>query len=186
MQSVCVFLSSAAGTPVSRSVIAALGQEIAQRGLTLVYGGASIGLMGDLANATLTAGGRVIGVIPSTLVQRELAHQGLSELHVVENMHARKAKMFELADGFIVAPGGFGTLEEAFEILTGQQIGVHTKPTVFLDIENFWHGLDLFLQHAAQVQVLRAEIYSLFVRSATPAGALELLAQPPMVRGFSL
>ncbi|MBP9085911.1 MAG: TIGR00730 family Rossman fold protein [Kofleriaceae bacterium] len=186
MRAVCVFLSSTVGSPVARAVIHELGTELARRDLTLVYGGASIGLMGVLADAVLAAGGRVYGVIPEALQQRELAHPGLTELFIVDNMHARKAKMFDLADAFIVAPGGFGTLEEAFEILTGQQIGVHHKPTVFLDIENFWAGLDSFLQHAAQVQVLRAEVYSLFVRADSPTAALDFVAVPAAVRSFSL
>jgi uncharacterized protein (TIGR00730 family) len=112
----------------------------------------------------------VIGVIPRSLVELEVAHRGLSELHVVETMHARKALMFSLADAFVVAPGGFGTLEEAFETLTGVQLGYHAKPLTFLDIDGFWAPLAAFLDHAVDSCVLRAEIRALF-RTAASAGA---------------
>jgi uncharacterized protein (TIGR00730 family) len=136
----------------------------------LVYGGAHRGLMGVLADAALASGGHVIGVIPRSLVELEVAHRGLSELHVVETMHARKALMFSLADAFVVAPGGFGTLEEAFETLTGVQLGYHAKPLTFLDIDGFWAPLAAFLDHAVDSCVLRAEIRALF-RTAASAGA---------------
>ncbi|HLL23399.1 MAG TPA: TIGR00730 family Rossman fold protein, partial [Kofleriaceae bacterium] len=113
MRSVCVYLSSSVGRPSYVAAIEALGTELAARGITLVYGGAHRGLMGVLADAVLAAGGRVVGVIPQALVDYEVAHGGLTEQHVVETMHQRKAMMFELADGFVVAPGGLGTLEEA-------------------------------------------------------------------------
>src|SRR5213595_3946564 len=125
-----------------------LGRELAARQLTLVYGGAHRGLMGVLADAVLGAGGRALGVIPQALVEAEVAHTGLTELFVVDTMHQRKAMMFDLADAFIVAPGGFGTLEEAFEMLTGLQLGYHAKPIVFLDHEQFWTPLGAFLDHA--------------------------------------
>jgi len=119
VRTVCVFLSSSAGRPVDVAAITELARELAARDLTLIYGGAHRGLMGTLADAVLEAGGRAIGVIPQSLVEREIAHRGLTELHVVETMHQRKAMMFSLADAFVVAPGGLGTLEEAFEQLTG-------------------------------------------------------------------
>src|SRR3990167_981701 len=118
MRRVCVYLSSSAGRPAEAATVQALGRELAARGLTLVYGGAHRGLMGVLADEVLAAGGTAIGVIPQALVDYEVAHAGLTEQHVVTTMHERKAKMAALADGFIVAPGGFGTLEEAFEQLT--------------------------------------------------------------------
>jgi uncharacterized protein (TIGR00730 family) len=135
VRTVCVYLSSSPGRPEHVAAITALARELAERNLTLIYGGAHRGLMGTLADAMLGAGGRVIGVIPQSLVEREIAHRGLTELHVVETMHQRKAMMFALSDTFVVAPGGLGTLEEAFEHLTGIQLGYHNKPVVFLDVD---------------------------------------------------
>ncbi|MCX5746302.1 MAG: TIGR00730 family Rossman fold protein [Proteobacteria bacterium] len=154
MRTVCVFLSSSPGRDVDVAAITELGTALARRDLGLVYGGATRGLMGVLADATLAAGGHVVGVIPTTLVDRELAHPGLHAQHVVDTMHQRKHKMFELADAFVVAPGGFGTLEEAFEILTGRQIEAHRKPVVFLDTAGFWAPMATFLDHAVEARVL--------------------------------
>jgi uncharacterized protein (TIGR00730 family) len=134
---VTAFLSSSDGCPAHAAAIRELGGELARRGITLVYGGAHRGLMGLLADSALVAGGRVIGVIPRALVELEVAHGGLTELHVVDTMHQRKAMMHELAEAFVVAPGGLGTLEEAFETLTGIQLGYHRKPLVFLDVDKF-------------------------------------------------
>lgn len=177
LRSVCVFLSSSNGRPADVAAIEALGREIAARGLTLVYGGAHRGLMGVLADAALGAGGRVIGVIPRALVDLEVAHTGLTEQHVVDTMHQRKAMMFTLADAFVVAPGGFGTLEEAFEQLTGIQLGYHAKPVVFLDVEGFWRQMEAFLDHAAEIGVLRAENRSLFRTASSASAALDVLAK---------
>jgi uncharacterized protein (TIGR00730 family) len=176
MRSVCVYLSSSAGRPEDVAAITALGRELAARGLTLVYGGAHRGLMGVVADAVLAAGGRAIGVIPNVLVEREIAHRGLTELHVVDTMHQRKARMFELADAFVVAPGGFGTLEEAFEQLTGLQLGYHAKPVVFLDVDGFWPRLAAFLDHAVDAGVLRAEVRALFRVASSASAALDTLA----------
>ncbi|MGE0867332.1 MAG: TIGR00730 family Rossman fold protein [Kofleriaceae bacterium] len=176
MRRVCVFLSSSDGQPADAAAIAALGTEIATRSLTLVYGGAHRGLMGVLADAALAAGGHVIGVIPQALVDLEVAHRGLTELHVVSTMHQRKAMMFELADAFIVAPGGFGTLEEAFEQLTGLQLQYHAKPMVFLEIDGFWTPLGAFLDHAVSRRMLRAEVRRLFRTAASAPTALDALA----------
>jgi uncharacterized protein (TIGR00730 family) len=153
----CVFLSSSPGVRAEQAdAIRALARAIVARGHDLVYGGAHRGLMGVLADAALAAGGRVHGVIPRALVELEVAHTGLTELHVVDGMHARKAAMFHRADGFIVAPGGFGTLEEAFEILTAAQLGMHAKPLVFYDVGGFWHQFEPFLDHAVAEGVLAA------------------------------
>jgi uncharacterized protein (TIGR00730 family) len=176
MQSVCVYLSSSSGRPADIAAITALGRELARRRLTLVYGGAHRGLMGTLADATLAAGGRVVGVIPRALVDREIAHQGLTELHVVETMHQRKAGMFERADAFLVAPGGLGTLEEAFEHLTGLQLGYHSKPMVFLDVDGFWPPLEAFLDHAVGAGVLKPEYRALFRTASSASAALDALA----------
>lgn len=173
MPAVTVYLSSSPGLPAYVEVVEALGREIAARGLTLVYGGAHRGLMGKLADAALGAGAEVIGVIPQALVEFEVAHRGLSELHVVDNMHARKAMLFSLADAFVVCPGGFGTLEEAFEVLVGIQLGYHTKPVVFLDIDGFWPPMETFLDHAVATGVLLPEVRALFRTAPTAAAALD-------------
>jgi uncharacterized protein (TIGR00730 family) len=175
VRNVCVFLSSSQGRPADVVAVTALARELAARDLTLVYGGAHRGLMGVLADAMLDAGGRVIGVIPSVLVEREIAHRGLTELHVVETMHQRKAMMFELADAFVVAPGGLGTLEEAFEQLTGVYLGYHDKRIVFLDVEGFWPPLAAFLDHAVEVGVLRPEVRALFRMASSASDALDAL-----------
>jgi uncharacterized protein (TIGR00730 family) len=176
VRTVCVFLSSSQGRPQDVSAIVALARELAGRDLTLIYGGAHRGLMGTLADAMLEAGGRVIGVIPQSLVEREIAHRGLTELHVVETMHQRKAMMFTLADAFVVAPGGLGTLEEAFEQLTGIQLGCHNKPVVFLDVERFWQPMEAFLDHAVGTGVLRPETRLLFRTASSASAALDALA----------
>ena len=177
MRSVCVFLSSSAGRPADVAAIQALARELARRDLTLVYGGAHRGLMGVLADAMLAAGGRVIGVIPRALVDLEIAHTGLTEQHIVDTMHQRKAMMFTLADAFVVAPGGFGTLEEAFEQLTGIQIGYHNKPVVFYDVEGFWRRMEDFLDHANDIGVLRPEVRTLFRTASSATAALDVLAK---------
>lgn len=153
-----------------------LADELVRRNLTLVYGGAHRGLMGVLADAVLARGGRVIGVIPRALVDLEVAHTGLTSLHIVETMHQRKAMMFTLADAFIVAPGGLGTLEEAFEELTGIQLGYHNKPIVFFDVGGFWAPMEAFLDHSVEAAVLRPEVRRLFRTASTAANALDVLA----------
>ncbi|HET7503051.1 MAG TPA: TIGR00730 family Rossman fold protein [Kofleriaceae bacterium] len=176
MRSVCVYLSSSPGRTVDVAAVTALARELASRDLTLIYGGAHRGLMGTIADAMLDAGGRAIGVIPTALVEREIAHRGLTELHVVETMHQRKALLFELADAFVVAPGGLGTLEEAFEQLTGIYLGYHNKPVVFLDVDGFWPPLAAFLDHAVEVGVLRPEVRALFRIASSASEALDMLA----------
>jgi uncharacterized protein (TIGR00730 family) len=170
-----VYLSSSDGRPSDVAAIQDLGRELARREMVLVYGGAHRGLMGVLADAALAAGGRVIGVIPQSLVDLEVAHTGLTELHVVETMHQRKAMMSARADAFVVAPGGFGTLEEAFEQLTELQLGYHTKPLVFLDVDGFWGPMEQFLDHAVAAGVLRGEFRSLFRTASPAASALDAL-----------
>ncbi len=176
MKRVCVYLSSSDGLPEHAAVIGELAEELARRRLALVYGGAHRGLMGRLADAMLAARGEVIGVIPRALVELEVAHRGLTELHVVDTMHQRKAMMFSLADAFVVGPGGFGTLEEAFETLTGIQLGYHAKPIVFLDVGGFWSPMQDFLDHSVRAGVLRGEVRSLFRTASAPGAALDALA----------
>jgi uncharacterized protein (TIGR00730 family) len=175
VQRVCVYLSSSDGLPVHVAAIRALAAEMAKRQIELVYGGAHRGLMGVLADAVLENGGRVIGVIPRALVDLEVAHHGLTELHVVDTMHARKALMFSLADAFIVGPGGMGTLEEAFETLTGMQLGYHSKPIIFLDVDGFWAPMCMFLDHSVRAEVLRPEVRSMFRTASSASSALDAL-----------
>ncbi len=158
LRSVCVFLASSAGKrPEYLAAARAAGAAIAARQLALVYGGAAVGTMGALADAAIAAGGHTVGVIPVGMVDRELAHPGLSELHVVPDMHARKALMFARADGFLVLPGGYGTLEEVFEVLTGVYIGLHAKPVAFVDIAGYYAPLAGFLDHAVDEGLVRPQ-----------------------------
>ena len=174
---VCVFAGSRPGARADYTTAAReLGATLAVRGIGLVYGGASVGLMGTLADAALDGGGEVIGVIPHALARREITHRTLAELHMVDTMHQRKALMYNLADAFVVGPGGLGTLEEAFETLTGIQLGYHRKPIVFLDVDGFWSPMEQFLDHAVDAAVLRPEYRTLFRTSSTARGALDLLA----------
>jgi len=146
MNSLCVFCGSSPGhNPVYAALATQLGQALAQRGIGLVYGGGRVGLMGVVADATLAAGGKVIGVIPKALMDRELGHGGATELRVVDSMHERKALMAELSDGFVALPGGIGTLEEIFEVWTWAQLGIHRKPCGLLDVNDFFAPLVGFL-----------------------------------------
>ena len=147
MKSIAIFCGSALGTdPIYLKMAQLVGQTLAQHQITLVYGGGRSGLMGMVADSALQAGGKVIGVIPKQLVDRELAHPDLTELHIVENMHERKTQMSELADGFIAIPGGAGTLEEIFEQWTWAQLGIHQKPCAFLNVDGFYDDLLKFIQ----------------------------------------
>jgi uncharacterized protein (TIGR00730 family) len=127
-----------------------LARTLVARGIRVVYGGASVGLMGALADATLEAGGEVVGVMPQQLVDREIAHRGLTELHVVQTMHQRKALMAELSDAFVALPGGIGTLEELIEIFTWEQLGIHSKPLGVINTAGYYDGLAGFLDHAVE------------------------------------
>ncbi|EPF93151.1 cytokinin riboside 5'-monophosphate phosphoribohydrolase [Acinetobacter gyllenbergii] len=151
MNSICVFCGSSLGNdPIYQQMAEATGQAIAAQGQTLVYGGGRSGLMGVVANSAIQAGGRVIGVIPHALVDRELAHTGLTELHVVNSMHERKTKMAELSDAFVALPGGAGTLEEIFEQWTWSQLGIHQKPCAFLNVVGFYDDLLKMLQGSVE------------------------------------
>jgi uncharacterized protein (TIGR00730 family) len=155
MRRVCVFCGSSPGARVAYAEAAAeLGGLLAAERIGLVYGGASVGLMGVLADAALAGGGEVIGVIPQALVDREIGHPGVDDLRVVGSMHERKALMAELADGFVALPGGLGTLEELFEIYTWAQLGMHSKPCGLLDIEDYYAGISQFLAHAVEERFL--------------------------------
>jgi uncharacterized protein (TIGR00730 family) len=149
MNRVCVYCGSSPGSqPDYAEAAKNLACTLVERNIEVVYGGASVGIMGVLADTILAAGGHVIGIIPQTLVDREIAHPGLSELRVVKSMHERKMLMAELSDGFIALPGGLGTLEEIFEVLTWIQLGLHRKPCGLLNIRNYYRSLIDFLDHA--------------------------------------
>jgi uncharacterized protein (TIGR00730 family) len=148
IQSLCVYCGSSIGRmPAYAEHARALGRAFAQRGICLVYGGASVGIMGVVADAALAAGGEVIGVIPAALADKEIAHHGLTKLHVTQSMHERKALMADLSDGYIALPGGIGTLEEIFEILTWAQLGFHEKPCALLNVDGYYDALTTFLDH---------------------------------------
>jgi uncharacterized protein (TIGR00730 family) len=184
MRRVCVFTGSSSGTRGQyRAGAAALGGLLAARGIAVVYGGARVGLMGVLADAALTAGGEVIGVIPEALVAKEVAHTGLSDLRVVGSMHERKALMSDLADAFIAMPGGWGTLEEFFEVLTWSQLGLHRKPCGVLNTEGYFDGLMAFLAYTIDEGFVRPEYGQGLTVAATAAELLDRLASaaPPAV-----
>lgn len=185
MQNICVYCGSNAGkSPDYLLAAGELGRELVSRGLGLVYGGASIGVMGAVANAVVEAGGRAIGVIPHSLATREIAHQGLDELIVVASMHERKAKMAELSSGFIALPGGWGTIEEIFEALTWAQLGFHDKPCGLLNVAAYYDHLGSFLDHAMQERFVREEYRPMIMIESQPAVLLDRFAcyQAPKVR----
>jgi uncharacterized protein (TIGR00730 family) len=151
VNAVCVYCGSSPGSdPAYLAATQDLARTLAGRGIKVVYGGASVGLMGALADAALEAGGEVAGVIPQQLVDREIAHQGLTELHVVQTMHQRKALMAELSDAFVALPGGIGTLEELIEVFTWDQLGLQDKPIAVLNTLGYYEGLAAFLDHAVE------------------------------------
>jgi hypothetical protein len=158
-----------------------LGRLLADRSLGLVYGGARVGLMGAMADAVLSAGGEVIGVIPASLVEKELAHDGLSDLRVVTSMHERKAMMAELAGAFIALPGGWGTLEELFEMLTWAQLGLHRKPCGLLNVQGYFDRLLSFIDHSIDEGFVRHEYRSVLTIASSPVTLLEQLRnhEPP-------
>ena len=158
MRSVCVYCGSNAGSrPVYAERAAELGKRLAADGLAVVYGGGNVGLMGIVADAALAAGGDVIGVIPDQLVGWEVAHRGLTRLEVVANMHERKARMFDLSDAFVALPGGFGTLDEMFEMLTWRQLGLGDKPCAFLDVDGFYAPLVAMMDRMVAERFLHAD-----------------------------
>ena len=178
MGHICVFAGSRAGNSSTlRQRAAELGRCIAEAGHGLIYGGGGTGLMGVLADGALAAGGHVTGVIPEALMRRELAHQGLQELRVVGSMHERKAVMSELASGFVALPGGLGTLEELFEVLTWTQLGLHRKPCGLLNVEGYYDALIAFLDHAVARGLLDRGNRRLLLVDERPAGMLETLTR---------
>jgi uncharacterized protein (TIGR00730 family) len=177
MKHICVFCGSNQGAkPGYKAAAQALGQALVKRGLGLVYGGSQVGLMGTIADAVLAAGGTAIGVIPQVLVDKELAHQGLTQLHIVGSMHERKALMADLSDGFIALPGGFGTFEEFCEVLTWAQLGFHQKPCGLLNVEDYYSPLIAMFDHATVEQFVRSPHRSLVLEAQDPDHLLDKLA----------
>lgn len=176
MRAVCVFCGSSPGfRPVYAEAAARTGRTLAEAGLGMVYGGSKVGLMGAAADAALAAGGEVFGVLPRALARKELEHEGLTRLDIVETMHQRKARMAELSDAFIALPGGAGTLEEVFEIWTWGQLAIHAKPAAFLNVEGYYDPLRRFLDHAVEEGFVREAHRDMLVFGEDPARLLEHL-----------
>lgn len=182
MKRVCVFCGSSRGVrPEYEAAARELGRELVARGMGLVYGGARVGLMGAVADAVLAAGGEAIGVIPRALQEKEVGHTGLTALHVVGSMHERKAMMADLAGGFVALPGGFGTFEEFFEVLTWSQLGFHPKPCGLLNVANYYAPLLALADHGVAEGFIRPEHRDLVLTSTDPASLLDRMAafRPP-------
>jgi len=181
---VCVFAGSSAGVrPEYRAAAEELGRLLASRGVGVVYGGARVGMMGALADAALAAGGDVTGVIPSALAAKEIAHDGLTDLRVVSSMHERKALMADLSDAFIALPGGLGTWEEFFEVLTWTQLGLHRKACGLLNVQGYFDGLLAFVDHSVREGFVRAENRSMILVASSADALLDSLSryEPPRV-----
>ena len=184
IRSVCVFCGSSAGNdPRFARAASEFGALLAREGITLVYGGGHVGLMGILADAVLANGGKVIGVIPRALWDREVGHRNLTELHVVETMHERKTLMASLADAFVALPGGLGTLEEIFEVWTWAQLGIHDKPVGFLDVDGFYAPLLAFLDYGVDAGFVRAPHRAMAIVDADGESLLRRMGEyePPKV-----
>jgi len=182
MKGICVFAGSSIGArPEYRAAAEELGRALAGRHVKVVFGGGQVGLMGVLADAVLAGDGHVTGVIPEAMVAREIAHTGLSDLRIVSSMHERKAMMADLADAFVALPGGWGTLEEFFEVLTWAQLGLHQKPCVLLNIAGYFDGLLSFLEYSIDQQFVRRENSALVLVATSVNGLLDELARyhPP-------
>lgn len=170
MQSICVYCGSSIGAaPLYADAARALAREMVNDNIALVYGGGNVGLMGIIADEVLRLGGEATGVIPRALLDREVGHRGLTRLHIVKDMHERKAMMADLSDGFIAMPGGIGTLEELFEVFTWSQLGLHDKPIGLLNVDGFYDGLIHFMQHIVTERFLRPEQAALLLTDISPA-----------------
>jgi uncharacterized protein (TIGR00730 family) len=179
LASVCVFCGSSSGkNPRFAESARSFGEFLARSGRRVIYGGGHVGLMGTVADAALAAGGEVIGVIPQKLLDRELAHRGLTELHVVTTMHERKALMAALSEGFVALPGGLGTLEEFFEVWTWAQLGYHDKPLGLLDVDGYFAPLLAFLSHASDQRFIAESELSRVTHHADPGALLDGMARP--------
>lgn len=180
IKSLCVFCGAAVGgDPAYAEAARALGRMTARRGVQLVFGAGHVGMMGIVADAALAAGGDVVGVIPQHLMDRELAHRGLTELHVVQSMHARKQKMFDLADAVAVLPGGFGTLDETFEVMTWKQLGLHDKPIVLIDTAGYWRPFVELIANITRSGFAHSDHAELFAMVETPEQLFDRLEKMP-------
>jgi uncharacterized protein (TIGR00730 family) len=176
VKSACIFCGSSPGArPQYTEATEDLAALLVKNGITLVYGGAAVGLMGRLADTVLSEGGEAVGVMPRSLVEREIAHLGLTDLHIVESMHERKALMAELSDAFVALPGGLGTLDELFEIYTWAQLGLHQKPCGLLNVEGYYDGIAGFLEHAVNERFVREEHRDMLIIEEDPAAMLRRL-----------
>jgi uncharacterized protein (TIGR00730 family) len=176
VQRACIFCGSSPGArPAYTEAAEDLGMLLVQNGITLVFGGATVGLMGRLADTVVSEGGEAIGVIPQALVDREIAHLGLTDLHVVDTMHERKQRMADLSDAFVALPGGLGTLDELFEIYTWGQLGMHRKPIGLMNVEGYFDGLVGFLEHAVAERFVREDHRDMLIVEEEPAPMLERL-----------
>jgi uncharacterized protein (TIGR00730 family) len=174
---ICVFCGAASGrAPTYAAAARDLGELLAKRGIGLVYGGGNVGLMGELADAVLDAGGQAIGVIPQQLVDREIAHAGLTELHVVENLHQRKALMAELADAFLTLPGGIGTMEELFEVWSWGKLGLHSKPCGLLNVDGYFDSLRRLTDQMVTEGFLEPDYREMLLIEEQPSVLLDRLA----------
>ncbi len=184
MKYICIYCGSSSGrSPEYIDYATVLAKELVTRNIGLVYGGASVGIMGIIANTVLDGGGEVIGVIPQSLVDKEVSHTGLTELKVVNTMHERKAIMAELSDGFMALPGGLGTIEELFEVLTWSQLGFHKKPCSLLNIKQYYNSLLLFLDHAVEEQFIKPIHREMLLVKDDPSKLLDAMDEynPPNV-----
>lgn len=183
IKSLCVYCgSSSRGAPSHLQAAEALGAQLGARGIKLVYGGGMIGLMGIVADATLQAGGQVIGVIPKHLDDLEVGHRGVTQLIVSKSMHDRKETMFQLADAFAILPGGYGTLDEFFEILTWRQLALHDKPVILVDVDNYWKPLTGLLDHIIAEHYAKPETRRLYEVAEGIDGLFEALEKAPPPR----
>lgn len=184
LKTLCVFCGSSAGArPVYADAARELGEALVARDITLVFGGGRVGMMGEIARTVLASGGRVVGVIPKALVRKEIVYEDLTELHVVESMHERKAMMAKRSDGFIAMPGGYGTFEEFCEVLTWSQLGFHHKPVALLNVAGYYDGLLALFDHAVAEAFVRPLHRTLVIAERDPVALLDRLAayQPPTV-----
>ena len=176
IKSVCVFCGASVGKdPAYMNAAKDLGRQMAENGIRLVFGAGHVGMMGNVADAVLAGGGEAIGVIPEFLRDRELAHEGLTELHVVDSMHTRKRMMFDLSDAFVALPGGLGTLEEVFEMVTWRQLGRHEKPIVLVSTNDYWQPFDALVDRVVEHDFAHGDATAYFSTVPDPASAIELL-----------
>lgn len=182
MKALCVYCGSSIGaSPAYADAARSLAKSMVDDNIALVYGGGNVGLMGVIADEVIRLGGEATGVIPKALMDREVGHTGLTRLHIVKDMHERKAMMADLSHGFVAMPGGIGTLEELFEVFTWSQLGLHDKPIGLLNVNGFYDGLIAFLEHVVRERFLKAEQASLLVHAAEPATLVECMKtfKPP-------